>query len=500
MKTRLLKYILPALVAISSVSCYNVEDAKLTELKPIELSVVSDTINVELGQKFVYEGLKVKDNANLSYSWVYGKIPSGKTASDHVFESKIFISDSPSIEYTFTKIGTFLLRLRLDNGESVVYKYFTLNVNAGYDEGIMILNNKEDGNSDLTFIKTLTSEEKSKGVKEVYTNIFSSDDKKLKNGTDLYLSSYKVKGVDYAGLLIATADEDGTLYHLQPKTMEMYAVNKFKEFNTSVKEFGGEYASPGGGFASYLKTEDGRIFRYDMQLGYLQEMEEFAPFGPMLRCVCLLNRKDPKSATTRGSIMFTENKICARPSAGVGVRTHENPGYNVVNMFCKRTGVSSAAAYAIFRNKQDKTLYMIENTSAAGSTIGHSWKKVVEFNSESLKMDSNSIFVGTMSSSDVYYTFDNAIYRWGLSGAPASSPAIKLPDGEIIRDIATNYMGKNVKEGSEDLLYVATYNPSRSGEKKGSLYIYRFSDNALVSSYEGLCYDPVSVLYKFRIN
>lgn len=115
-------------------------------------------------------------------------------------------------------------------------------------------------------------------------------------------------------------------------------------------------------------------------------------------------------------------------------------------------------------------------------------------------MDENSKFVNTKHSADVYYTFENAIYRWSLISAPVAKPAITLPEGERIRDIATNFKGRGKGDDGEDLLYVVTYNPDRSGEKKGSLYVYSFADDSLVKSYEGICDDPVSVLYKYRAN
>ena len=122
------------------------------------------------------------------------------------------------------------------------------------------------------------------------------------------------------------------------------------------------------------------------------------------------------------------------------------------------------------------------------------------FTAPSVNIDGKSKFVNTTASSDVYYVHENAIYRWNLSSAPSAKPAITLPSGEIIRDIATNYKGRAYSSDGEDLLYVATYNPQRSGEHKGSLFVYRFSDDSLASSYEGIFNDPVSVIYKYRIN
>jgi len=154
-------------LAVLVFSCYKVEDKKLNALEPIEVSVMSDTINVNIGEKLVYTGLKVNSTKNVKYEWVYGPLATGTVVADHLFQSKTVISDKPTIDYSFPKIGTYILRLRLDNDESVVYKYFTLNVNSGYDEGILILNNDDSGLGALTFIKTLTVEEQLKGEKEI---------------------------------------------------------------------------------------------------------------------------------------------------------------------------------------------------------------------------------------------------------------------------------------------------------------------------------------------
>ena len=66
--------------------------------------------------------------------------------------------------------------------------------------------------------------------------------------------------------------------------------------------------------------------------------------------------------------------------------------------------------------------------------------------------------------------------------------------------MATNFMGDFGDDTQETLLYVATYNPDRAGELKGSLYIFQFSDDTLVKKYEGICNDPVQVMYKYRIS
>ena len=75
-----------------------------------------------------------------------------------------------------------------------------------------------------------------------------------------------------------------------------------------------------------------------------------------------------------------------------------------------------------------------------------------------------------------------------------------LPEGEEICDMATNYMDEYGDGTEETLLYIATYNPSRASEKKGSVYVYDIATQTLQKSYEGICDRPVRLMYKYRIS
>lgn len=491
-------YFVMTLAALSAASCFRAEDAPLKKLARIEIDVPSDTINVSLGEELKYTGLTVKSDREVSYQWAYGIPSKGEPFESHKVDELKPISTSPTIDHAFYRIGSYLLRLRLDNGESIVYRYFKLNVNAGFDEGIAVLSNDPSGNAMLSFVKTLTFGEAAAGEQRVFRDIFAAEGRQLKHGTDLYLSNQSTTKGDYAAFLIATADEDGSLYHLDPKTLELFSVAKMKEQGTSAVEFGGEYSSSGG-FGVYLRSADSRIFRYDMQLGYLNEMTNFKGCGQIERCVRVVNRSTAKSATDVFPYMFSEDTVSTRPSASAGVRATAWPGFKVVNIAAKRTASSSGAAYALLQDTAQPSSYKIM-TSAVGSSAGRTWKEGARFTAESLKMDRRSKIIGTLESSDAYYTYGNAIYRWGLSTAPGTSPAITLPEGEQLRDIATNFMGTAKEAGGEDLLYAVTWNPNRAGDYKGSLYVYRFSDDSLRESFEGIFHDPVSVIYKYRIN
>ncbi len=493
MKASFFRFALPTALVLILAGCFGVEPHSYKELSPITINVASDTINVNLGTELVYNGLDIVSAFDLTYEWAYGEPASGSNISDHKFSSITVISQSRTIDYTFPKVGSFLLRLKVDNGESIAFKYFTLNVNSGYDEGVAILSNNDSEEASLTFVKTLTADEQSRGDQQVFTNIFSVEGKTLKRGTSLFIADNTYRNITYSGFLIATDDEQGTIYHMDCKTFEYYMSANVSDFGTSCAEFGGEYAEDKSSFGCFFRSKDNRVFRYDMNGGFINEMTDVR-INPK-RILSAVNRASASAKTYRTPFFFDDSTIGTRKTSSAGVRYCSEDGWEVVNVAVSRTN-NSYPVRALLRSTEHPDSCMI----MSGSTSWTGWNKVVSFASSSVNMDSNSKFVNTTAASDVYYIYNNAIYRWNLTSAPGSRPAITVPSGEQIRDIATNYKGRPASSGGEDLLYVVTYNPSRSGEHKGSLYVYRFSDDTLTASYEGICDDPVSVIYKYRVN
>ncbi len=484
--------------------CYKVSPHGYKELAPITLNAASDTINVNLGTELVYTGLDIASSKDFTCEWAYGKPKDGTQISDHKFDTMEVISESRTIDYKFSKVGSFILRLKVDNGESIKFKYFTLNVNSGYDEGVAILSNDSEGNGSLAFVKTLTQEDIVKGEQQVFSNIFSVEGMTLKNGTGMYIGHNSYKGTVYSGLVIATNDENGTIYHMDCKTLELFMTVKMSSYGTHCVEFGGEYAEDKASFGCFFRSADNRVFRYDLNGGFINEMTD-VPYR-VDRIISAVNKGTSETAkTVRVPYFFNADQIGMRKTSSAGVKTMSEDGWEVVNVGVARSSGTNMIC-VLFRNKTDKTSYMIKQGNLSwtywGTTKDENNNTIDiehKFTSSDLKMDRNSKIIGTLSSSDVYYTYDNAIYRWNLTSAPGIRPAINVPSGEIIRDIATNHMGRNAHTG-ENLLYVATYNPSRSGEHKGSLYVFRFSDDTMVAKYEGICDDPASVIYKYRIN
>ncbi|MCR5519344.1 MAG: hypothetical protein K6F21_03340 [Bacteroidales bacterium] len=469
------------------VSCYGIKDENYPSLAQIAIVAQSDTINANIGEQLVWDGLLVESELlPLKYEWSYGLPKAGTQIKDHKFASISRISDSPTIDYTFHRTGSYILRLKVDNGQSIVFRYFTLNVNSGFDEGFVVLSNDASGKGSLCLIKSLD---------EVCPmNTFGD----FSHGTALFMSDFTDSGLQdesgnnmlFTGLLVATNDVDGTIYHIEPKTMELNMKVKMSGFGTYCAEFGGEYSRVHS-FTTYFRGADGRIFQYDMQTGSVSAIAEVAE--PQDRIYPMLSKESP--SVTRYPAFFNANSVSVRKSSSAGVKVQKMDGWEVVNMGVSR--VSYSTGYVLWQNAVQRDKYRISSCYISSWNRPGDITVLQEFNNADLKMDRNSRMLPVKKSSDLYYNYGNAIYRWGLTSQPSLVPAITLPEGEQFRDMCTNFLGKITTDEGEDCIAVATWNPSKA---KGSVFVYSVETQQMIARFEGICDEPAAIIYKYRLN
>ena len=452
---------------------------------------VPTTLNVSLGKPLVYENLQVKSALPLTWQWAYGKKKTSAGAGEWDMDSMEIISSDPAINYVFTKLGTYILRLRVDNGEDIAYKYFTLNVNSGLDEGLLVLTAEGD-DSALTFIKKRTPEEITADEQEVWEDIFGlmNPTETLRKGTSLFLSAFTSGGISYNHLLLSTADEDGSIYDIEPKTMTVITRTRMQEgFGTWCEDFSGRQTA-GTGAYTFLRAADGRVFRHDLFTAFLTERTDvFSTAGPVSRSHDILYSSSNGSTYCK-SAFYTDEMICQPQTSGTTLLLPMPEGWKIVN-FC--TDRDANRTYILLRSETDPAAWQIKYTTGSLARL----EDVSEFTATSVNMDAASVFCGSLRSNDTYYTFGDKIYRWGMTGIPPQNPTITLPAGEQICDLATNFNNTTASD-CETLLFIATWNPSRSG-KQGSVYVYDIATDTLVQAYEGVCDKPVKLLYKYRI-
>src|SRR5699024_7734325 len=120
-----------------------------------------DTLSVNLSEEFVYKVDVVQSGEErpLTYEWGYATYNT-KDESDYPAKDSLkIISNKAELRYTFRKLGTYYLRLKVDNGEAISFKGFRLNVTTPYNEGITVLSQDDAGNPRICLIKTLTRKE-----------------------------------------------------------------------------------------------------------------------------------------------------------------------------------------------------------------------------------------------------------------------------------------------------------------------------------------------------
>ncbi len=487
------KIFLLLLAGLAAAGCYKIDETAYKQLSPITFGEVSPVINVSLGQPLVYDKLTVESEKPLSWQWAFGKKKTTSGAGEWDMDSMEIISTDPKINYVFTKLGTYILRLRVDNGEDIAYKFFTLNVNSGLDEGLLILTGADDGSSALTFIKKRTDEEVAGNSQEVWDDLFTrmNPDETLRSGTSLFLSAFTSGGISYNHLLLSTADADGTIYDIEPKTMTVITKTLMqKDFGTWCCDFAGRQTAATGAY-TFLRAGDGRVFRHDLFTAFLTERTDVElTAGKVGRSKSIMYSATSGSTYCK-SAFYTEDVLCQPDNSGTTNIYPVPAGWKIVNLCMSRLANRN---YVLMQSSSDATSYKVISTNSSLGSVAD----VLEFTAPSLCMDANSIFCTSLGSNDAYYSFQDKIWRWGFTAAPATTPTITLPAGEQICDLATNFTN-SLAEGSETLLFVATYNPSRSG-KKGSIYVYDIATDTLQKSYEGVCDKPVKLLWKYRIS
>lgn len=486
------KIVILLLAALALSACLTIDESNFKALEPIGFNEVPATIDVSLGQTLVYDKLVVTSNLPLEYQWAYGKKKlSGKTEYD--MESMEVISTDPQINYTFKKLGSYILRLRVDNGESVEYKYFTLNVNSGLDEGLLILEGDEDGaNCGLTFIKRRNEDEIAEGAREIWEDVFTTmnPDCRLQNAKSLFLSAFVAGGISYNHLAIATGDADGTIYDLDPKTMTVVSTLAMRdEYGTWCEDFAGAQTSSGGAY-TFLRGGNGHVYRYDLFSPFITERTDcWTTAGEVRDSRMLIYSAGTNGTLYTKSAFYTDSFICQPGTTATTAILYAPSGWKIVN-FCPDRDANKV--YVLLQSQSNPSAFAIKSTT--GSL--QAFKDVTEFTADAVTMDSSSRFCGSLNSNDVYYVWNNRVYRWGLATKPSDSAVITLPEGETVCDIATNFMGARGDGTEETLLYIATW----SRGNQGSVYVYDIATDSLQKTYKSVCRRPIKLLYKYRIS
>lgn len=482
-----LKYLLPLCCGIALVACYGIEKEDYRALAPVRVSGLDEVIYAKATELLRLDKIRIEseNDREVACEWAYGK-PLGAFPA---MADTTFLSNSPTLDYVFNQAGAYVLRLKVDNGESIAFHYFDLRVQAGFDEGYLILCNDDEGRGSMAFVKKRSPQEEAENAREVWDDLLTINPQyDFRNLRDVYVFS----STSESGLLITSGDDDGSIYRLDPVTLEVtFRMKAMEEYGTRTGKILGEKTSRG--HFSYAIGDDGRAYRYEFTADLLAVRNTPYPVKYGYQSYYATG------SGNRVPLMFSEDGVVGFPNSNIkGFAAPD--GYEIVNAAGTRVGTEAYYVVARSTGASPHRVRIIRSNSGITAQTG-----VIEYE-ETRKMliDSRSTLVPTKLNDNIYYNYGDCIYHWSISSVNPALPAegdrpdIELPEGERIMALCTNAVPSSPATViDDDLLLIATWNPTVKDRKPGSLYVYSLKSMTPVKEYVGICEKPVAVAYKF---
>ncbi len=473
-------------VALLLQSCY--KDNSLLPDKAIdEIQIktdATDTLNLYLGDLINIKTDPASAKQGTSYQWSMGTYSEDYSSKEVTTVFKEIGTDS-DLNYKTTNLGHYYLRQVITNEQGSAIKYYHVFVNSEYEEGYLILSKRADGTGNLSFMKTLTPEEIAAGKEAVFRqNLFE-----YVNGEESKIGEGPVDlDVIDKGVFITSRDARKT-YHIDNKSFKL-------EFTYDFRNYGADFVPLN--LISYNKTYARELPVNSMNGGsaMLQRLNlEIFPYNEIPQNLTFDRSYDRPAKYSSVNVAYIN-------SASGNIYAN---GFNSANMsfgfFPIYNFFEGTQAIQVFFNEEEEFVAVYKKAGETkiarmarsfttfgpdGPTFSPLYDRVLSSTADLLTVQSaiqvNDIY------SCLFFSNGGNVHKWyyNQDNVPANA-FIATPNGEIVRHMN--------QSDDQKKLYVATYNPGRTGSK-GSLYIYNSDTGQLLESYEGIADDPVKVLYK----
>ena len=483
-------------------ACYD-DNSKLADQPIIEVKInqtAKDSINIYFNNTLEIKGDIECETDALTYQWDMGlySMDSQTGESMTVFKN---ISKEKDLSYVVRDLGHYHLRQVVTSEDGSTIKYYHVFVNSQFEEGYTILGRRPDGKGSIAFMKTLTPEEIEQGMQPTFMQnayAYANEGEELfmdpvdvdKVGKFLYIlhgTSQKMLQID-AKTFKKVYEYDFKYYALDflPGRLMAYDGNFSREF---------EVVSKNGGVAM-VQTDQQAIFPFP---GLPKETVYTDAY----------DRPSWKNSMTRVFIGKDRDAVCWNGANGY------DPFFSYQDCFDYFKG---RYVVKLFQNESTdgNDVYVINRTG--GQTVitgvkammynfaggGGLWVLFERPIREGIVTEDSQILPNDYYSC-AFVSNGNKVYKWFYTQHDLeANPFITLPDGEEVRCMNHYQCSRSVSDAEyqdysrQKQFYIATYNPAREGEYKGSLYIYDADTGALVNKYEGISDEPVALLYKIK--
>ncbi len=475
----------------------------------------------------------------LEYTWSVGKIKSWNT-TDKFWEidSLSVISNEPVLMYRFKVLGKHLLRLKVTNQYTAYIQYFILNITSSYDEGPIVFSQDDEGHGMFSYLNC------PQGIDTLFTR--SAADFKYVTGTDEpILNEDIVDFAFYSGNQKYPDFNNQHLYLLSRKNKAAYAIDHYSL--TTIPESVCQFSKTplnltlhwhsdvkDGNHDLFVFTEDGDVLSY------------CCPFRMEMKPVAFDTVSGWDRATVGGSRTSEDSKQLAdilwlyndKTSTIYGMWAndiYETMNGNKINDYLgPYTFEGEDIINAYFgRNYQYGMIMPTYNDLFIVTRLKSNPKKYMLHQWYGVSWGTNFIYVSNKPSASWPFERkemsltknarvmslperDGKIYHNGkkvfcITGAAYPLEA-SMKHGKDVFDLATINPNAEItdiclfvrKEKGENAdkhyVFVATYDPTSTEEKKGSVYVIAADDFAnIVAKYENVAFKPLRIYYKNRL-
>lgn len=480
-------------------ACYD-DNSKLADQPIIEVKInqtAKDSINIYFNNTLEIKGDIESETDALTYQWDMGLYSTNTQTGESttVFKN---ISKDKDLSYVVRDLGHYHLRQVVTSEDGSSIKYYHVFVNSQFEEGYTILGRRPDGKGSVSFMKTLTPEEIEQGMQPSFLQnayVYANE------GEELYMDPVDMDKV--GKYLYILHGESQKMVQIDAKTFKKVYEYDFKYYELDfvpgrLMAYDGKYSrefqvvSRNGG-VSMVQTEQQAIF----------------PFPGLPKETVYTDAYDRPAfgaSMTRVFISKDRDAVCWNGANGY------DPLFSYQNCF---DYFKNRYVIKVFQDK-DEDVYVINRSG--GQTVitrvkgmmydftkgGGLWVLFEHPVREGIITEESQILPNDFYTC-AFVSNGNKVYKWFYSQLDFDeTPFIELPEGEIVRCMNHYQCSRSVSDeeyqdySRQKQFYIATYNPNREGEFKGSLYIYDADTGALVNKYEGISHEPVAMFYKIK--
>lgn len=506
-----INYILQSfIICLMVVSCY--EDNSQVGDKPIEEIRVEndakDTINIYYNETLNISAKIGAGELPVTYNWGIGKYQEIEKedaygqkykANVTVFET---ISNEKDLTFIVRDLGHYMIREMATNEHGSTMKYHHLFVNSPFEEGFLIFGRRPNGNGSIAFLKTLTPEEIELGMKPNFRqNVYE-----FVNGEEPHADPIDCDKIENKLYLLYGQPQKLTV--IDAKTLEVNLEYDFKFYKAdfipnSLASYDGKYSrdlmvtSDNSGTAVVQLMEQAIYPMYDgFPTGYtFQKMYDRPSY--FSSCFEAFVGKDKKG---NDAVCFygvgTDNSTFAyypcydyfKDSKVMHIFANEKDDGNDVSVISTKNGiVRITQVHSSITDRNKGGLWVLFERNLTNASIMTPDTKILV----------NDLYTC------VFLGHKNKVYKWNYTQNDLPAEAyFELPEGEVVRCMNHFVVSRNEDEyrklsvEAQTQIYVATYNPERATEFKGSLYIYDATTGEKIAAYEGISHEPVDMIYK----